>query len=94
MIYLSLAAYLLFMLAISYYLITNLQWYNYSIQRVLFHHTKSWWHLVYFVLPFVLYMGANYLGGYGYIVVPIYIGMLWLWYRGLDKSGQAELNAL
>ncbi len=85
MIYLSLAAYMLFMLAISYYLITNLQWYNYSIQRVLFHHTKSWWHLVYFVLPFVLYMGANYLGGYGYIVVPIYIGMLWLWYRGLDK---------
>jgi len=85
MVFLTLAGYLLFMVAISYYLITNLQWYNYSIQRVLFHHTKSWWHIVYFIIPFVLYMGANYLGGYGYIVAPLYVGVLLLWYRGLDK---------
>jgi UDP-N-acetylmuramoyl-tripeptide--D-alanyl-D-alanine ligase len=73
------------MIAIGYYLITNLQWYNYKIGRVLFHHTKSWWHLVYFVLPFVLYIGANYLGGYGYMVTPLYIGLLFGWYRSLDK---------
>ena len=85
MIFLTLAGYLLFMLAISYYLITNLQWYNYKIQRVLFHHTKSWWHIVYFVLPFVLYVGANYLGGYGYVVAPLYVVLLFVWYRGLDK---------
>jgi len=82
---LYLAGYLLFMVAVSYYLITNLQWYNYKIQRVLFHHTKSWWHIVYFILPFVLYMGANYLGGYGYIVAPLYVVLLFVWYRGLDK---------
>ena len=85
MIFLTLAGYLLFMLAISYYLITNLQWYSYKIERVLFHHTKSWWHSVYFILPFVLYMGANYLGGYGYIVAPLYVVLLFIWYRGLDK---------
>jgi len=85
MVFLTLAGYLLFMVAISYYLITNLQWYNYSIQRVLFHHTRSWWHLVYFIIPFVLYMGANYLGGYGYIVTLLYLGVLFFWYRGLDK---------
>ena len=85
MIFLTLAGYLLFMLAISYYLITNLQWYSYKIERVLFHHTKSWWHIVYFVLPFALYMGANYLGGYGYIVAPLYVMLLFVWYRGLDK---------
>jgi len=82
---LHLAGYLLFMVAVSYYLTTNLQWYNYKIQRVLFHHTKSWWHIVYFILPFVLYMGANYLGGYGYIVAPLYAVLLFVWYRGLDK---------
>ena len=82
---LYLAGYLLFMVAVSYYLITNLQWYNYKIQRVLFHHTKSWWHIVYFILPFVLYLGANYLGGYGYIVAPLYVVLLFVWYRGLDK---------
>ena len=85
MIFLTLAGYLLFMLAISYYLITNLQWYSYKIERVLFHHTKSWWHIVYFVLPFVLYMGVNYLGGYGYTVAPLYAVLLFVWYRGLDK---------
>ncbi len=85
MVFLTLVGYLLFMVAISYYLITNLQWYNYSIQRVLFHHTRSWWHVVYFIIPFVLYIGANYLGGYGYIVAPLYVGVLFLWYRGLDK---------
>jgi UDP-N-acetylmuramoyl-tripeptide--D-alanyl-D-alanine ligase len=83
--FLYLAGYLLFMVAISYYLITNLQWYNYKIQRVLFHHTKSWWHIVYFILPFVLYMGANYLGDYGYMVAPLYAALLFVWYRGLDK---------
>jgi len=85
MIFLTLAGYLLFMLAIGYYFVTNLQWYSYKIERVLFHHTKSWWHIVYFVLPFVLYMGANYLGGYGYIVAPLYAALLFVWYRGLDK---------
>ena len=85
MIFLTLAGYLLFMLAISYYLITNLQWYSYKIERVLFHHTKSWWHIVYFVLPFVLYAGVNYLGGYGYIVAPLYAALLFVWYHGLDK---------
>jgi len=81
----TLLGYLLFMVAIGYYTITNLQWYGYKLERVLFHHTKSWWHLLYFVAPFVLYVGANYLGGHGYVVALIYLGLLYFWYRSLDK---------
>ncbi len=81
----NLIGYFVFIVAIGYYLISNLQWYSYKIDRVLFHHTKSWWHLVYFIVPFVFYMAANYYGGYGYIVALLYLPFLYLWYRGLDK---------
>jgi UDP-N-acetylmuramoyl-tripeptide--D-alanyl-D-alanine ligase len=30
-------------------------------------------------------MGANYLGDYGYMVAPLYVVLLFVWYRGLDK---------
>lgn len=81
----NLLGYFIFVASIGYYLISNLQWYSYKIDRVLFHHTKSWWHLLYFVVPFVLYMAANYYGGYGYVVATIYLPLLYMWFRGLDK---------
>ena len=30
--------YALFLLAMGYYAITNLQWYSYKLERVMFHH--------------------------------------------------------
>jgi UDP-N-acetylmuramoyl-tripeptide--D-alanyl-D-alanine ligase len=46
MLILNTIAYLLFLSAIGYYAITNLQWYSYKLDRVAFHHTKPWWNLV------------------------------------------------
>ncbi len=77
--------YALFILAIGYYFITNLQWYSYKLNRVLFHHTKTWWHFVYFLVPFALYAFVEGMSEYGFVVVIAYMGMLFQWYRGLDK---------
>ncbi len=79
------AFYALFILAMGYYFIINLQWYSYKLTRVLFHHTKIWWHFVYFLIPFALYMLVNNTSDYGFVVVIAYMGVLFQWYRGLDK---------
>lgn len=77
--------YALFLLAMGYYFITNLQWYSYKLNRVLFHHTKTWWHFVYFLFPFALYMFVSYTSSYGFVVSITYLALLYQWYRGLDK---------
>ncbi len=77
--------YALFLLAMGYYAITNLQWYSYKLNRVMFHHTKSWWHFVYFLIPYALYMFVSYTTDYGFVVVMAYLALLFQWYRGLDK---------
>ena len=77
--------YALFLLAMGYYAITNLQWYSYKLNRVMFHHTKTWWHFVYFLIPYALYMLVSYTSDYGFIVVIAYLALLFQWYRGLDK---------
>ncbi len=77
--------YALFLLAMGYYAITNLQWYSYKLNRVVLHHTKTWWHFVYFLIPYALYMFVNNVSDYGFIVVIAYLGLLFLWYKGLDK---------
>ncbi len=82
---LNFIAYPLFILAMGYYFITNLQWYSYKLTRVVFHHTKTWWHFVYFLVPFSLYMLVNSVSSYGFVVVSIYLVALYSWYRGLDK---------
>ena len=77
--------YALFIVAIGYYFITNLQWYSYKLNRVLFHHTKTWWHFVYFLVPFALYAFVDGMGEYGFVVVIAYFALLFQWYKGLDK---------
>ena len=82
---LNIAAYLLFLAAIGYYTITNLQWYSYKLERMAFHHTKPWWNLVYLLIPFALYAFVSSVSDYGWVVALAYLPILWLWYRGLDK---------
>ncbi len=77
--------YAIFLLAMGYYAITNLQWYSYKLNRVIFHHTKTWWHFVYFLVPYALYMLVSYTSDYGFVVVLAYLALLFQWYRGLDK---------
>ena len=52
---------------------------------MLFHHTKTWWHFVYFLVPFALYAFVDGMSEYGFVVVITYLGLLFQWYRGLDK---------
>lgn len=85
MILLNTFFYALFLLGMGYYFITNLQWYSYKLNRVVFHHTKTWWHFVYFLIPFALYAFVEYMSDYGFVVVIIYLAMLYGWYKGLDK---------
>jgi UDP-N-acetylmuramoyl-tripeptide--D-alanyl-D-alanine ligase len=73
----------LFVFALGWYLITNLQWYDYRIERVVLRHHKTWWHALYFVLPFILYYV---LGIYGPFVLVAYIPFLYLWHVKLDKK--------
>lgn len=74
---------LLLVLLLGWYLIVNLQWYDYKITRVIFRHHKSWWHLVYFAIPFVLY---HFTGKYFWIYFYFaYMPTFVVWYKKLDK---------
>ena len=78
--------YALFLLSMGYYAITNLQWYSYKLERVIFHHTKTWWHFVYFLIPYALYMLVSYtVPQFGFVVVIAYLALFYQWYKGLDK---------
>ncbi|MFT7824753.1 MAG: UDP-N-acetylmuramoyl-tripeptide--D-alanyl-D-alanine ligase [Sulfurimonas sp.] len=85
MLILNAIAYLLFIAAIGYYFITNLQWYSYRLERVIFHHTKIWWHFVYFLVPFALYAFIDGVSEFGFVIAFAYLPLLYVWYRGLDK---------
>ncbi|MCK9161956.1 MAG: UDP-N-acetylmuramoyl-tripeptide--D-alanyl-D-alanine ligase [Arcobacteraceae bacterium] len=77
--------YFLLILSLGWYLITNLQWYNYQIQRVVLKHHKPHWHMVYFITPYVLFylLPFEYFAIYFYI---LYIGSVVLWHKKLDRS--------
>ncbi len=79
----TLFTHLAFTLTLGWYLITNLQWYNYKLSRVIFKHKKQLWHLFYFILPLFAY----YLLG-KYFWIAFYLGLLpalYLWNKKLDK---------
>ena len=83
--YLTLFTHIVLVISLGWYLITNLQWYNYKIQRVILKHHKKLWHFVYFVVPFTLYylLDGLYFQIYFYI---LYLPSLILWHRKLDKK--------
>ena len=85
MLILNAIAYILFIAAIGYYFMTNMQWYSYKLERVIFHHTKTWWHFIYFLVPFALYALVDGVSDFGFIVVFAYLPLLYVWYKGLDK---------
>ena len=73
----------IFVMALGWYLITNLQWYDYRIERVVLRHHKKWWHFVYFITPIIAYYTS---GDYGITVVLIYLPLLFFWHSKLDKK--------
>ena len=74
---------LVFVMALGFYLITNLQWYDYKIERVVLKHHKPLWHLALFILPFILYYVVP---QYFLPILALYIVALGSWYYKLDKK--------
>ena len=74
----------LFVTVLGWYLITNLQWYDYKLSRVVFKHHKPHWHLFYFFIPLI----ANYTTGQ-FFSIFFYFGVIpamLIWYKRLDKK--------
>ena len=76
---------ILFVLALGYYFMTNMQWYSYKLERVMFHHTKTWWHGVYFLAPLLAYFVASKYTDLSIVVTLGYMGMLFMWRKDQDK---------
>jgi len=83
--YLNIVTKIVLVMSLGWYLITNLQWYNYKLSRVIFKHHKWQWHLTFFVSPIVLF----------YLIPSLYFDMYFfaiymisfiLWNRKLDRS--------
>ncbi len=74
----------LFVTLLGWYLITNLQWYDYKLERVIFRHHKSHWHILYFIIPFIAY----YTTGKFFVIFFIFAFLpgIIIWYKKLDKK--------
>lgn len=74
----------LFVTTLGWYLITNLQWYDYKLSRVIFKHHKPLWHVFYFFIPFVAYhtTGQFFIIFYFFGVLP----SIFIWHKKLDKK--------
>ena len=81
---LFIATNIVFTLSLGFYLVTNLQWYNYKIERVVLKHHKPLWHIFYFFIPFVLY----YTTGKFFMIFFYfaYLPALYIWYKRLDRK--------
>ena len=69
---------------LGWYLITNLQWYDYKLSRVVLKHHKPIWHLVYFFIPFIAYYttGKFFIIFFYFAVLPSIL----VWHKKLDKK--------
>ena len=72
-------------MTLGWYLITNLQWYNYRLERVITKHHKQQWHIIYFATPFVLYylLPIEYYFVYFYL---LFLPSFYLWNKNLTKG--------
>lgn len=75
---------ILFVLVLGWYLITNLQWYDYKLSRVILKHHKPSWHLIYFFIPFIAYhtTGQFFIIFFYFAVLPA----IFVWHKKLDKK--------
>ena len=74
----------LFVTVLGWYLITNLQWYDYRLSRVILKHHKPHWHLLYFFIPFMAYYttGKFFPIFFLFAVLPAIL----VWHKKLDKK--------
>jgi len=74
----------LFVTVLGWYLITNLQWYDYKLSRVILKHHKPQWHILYFFIPFIAYYttGKFFTIFFVFAVLP----SMFIWHKRLDKK--------
>ena len=74
----------LFVTVLGWYLITNLQWYDYKLSRVILKHHKPQWHVLYFFIPFIAYYttGKFFTIFFVFAVLP----SMFIWHKRLDKK--------
>jgi UDP-N-acetylmuramoyl-tripeptide--D-alanyl-D-alanine ligase len=80
----GLITHIIFISSLGIYLIINLQWYHYKIERVITKHHKVKWHFIYFIFPILVYHFVE-----NFFWIFFYFGFLptlFLWYRKLDKK--------
>jgi len=82
--YFFIFSHILFVLFLGFYLSINLQWYSYQLKRVIFNHARSTWHLLYFVIPILLYYGTKHF--FWIFFYCIYVPYFYFWYKKLDKK--------
>ncbi len=82
--YFDIFTHIVVVMSLGWYMITNLQWYNYNLQRVITKHHKVQWHIVYFVTPFLLYyiFPDIYFDIYFYL---LYLTSFFYWNKNLDR---------
>ncbi|QKF81422.1 UDP-N-acetylmuramoylalanyl-D-glutamyl-2, 6-diaminopimelate--D-alanyl-D-alanine ligase [Halarcobacter ebronensis] len=82
--YLYIFTHIVLIMSLGWYLITNLQWYNYRLERVILKHHKWQWHITYFVAPIVLFhiLDSLYFAIYFYLV---FMTSFVLWNKKLDR---------
>lgn len=72
---------------LGFYLIIALQWFNYRIERVLFHYTKPLWHLYFAILPVIFYTIFVFISDkLALLMVIFYLFILYFWHKRLDKK--------
>ncbi|WP_418185312.1 Mur ligase family protein [Aliarcobacter vitoriensis] len=83
--YLSIVTKIVLVMSLGWYLITNLQWYNYKLGRVIFKHHKWQWHITFFLSPIVLFylIPSPYFEIYFFV---IYLVSFILWNKKLDRQ--------
>ena len=69
--------------AIGFYLITVLQWYNYKVNRIIFHFHRIRWHIFYLLIPLITYIFAAKFFWIYFIFG--YIPALVIWFRRIKK---------
>ena len=74
----------LFVTLLGWYLITNLQWYNYSLSRVILKHHKPQWHILYFIIPFIAYYTTGKFFSI-FFIFALLPGMI-IWHKRLDTK--------
>ncbi len=71
------------------YFATNLQWYSYRLNRVIFKAAKPKWHVLFFVLPIIIYELIYIFFKNDIFLISFtlcYIATFFLWYKKLDKQ--------